>query len=232
MTDVKELHPAEIAKLEAEAAEIKALARKAKWEAKEARAKAMVAEIKALEAVESHNEDAQCDDNLRVYRFAGPVGDASVRNCIQKLNLWDRTDPDCDIEIIFNSPGGSVIDGMALFDQIVALSKRGGGRHKITIGTRGYAASMAGILLQAGDVRWIGANSYLMIHEISAGTGGKLGEMSDDVDFYNRVCKQIVDIFVARGKIKRADFVRNWERKDWWLLADEAKRLGFVDEIR
>jgi ATP-dependent Clp endopeptidase proteolytic subunit ClpP len=162
------------------------------------------------------------------------VSASTVTACVRQLMLWDRLDPTCDIDIIFNSPGGSVIHGMALFDQIVSLSKRGGGKHKVTIGTMGLAASMAGILLQAGDHRWMGKQSYLMIHEISAGTGGKIGEMADDIKFYEAVCARVVDIFVERSgkKISRKDFVKNWERIDWWILSDEAKQLGFVDEVR
>jgi ATP-dependent protease ClpP protease subunit len=87
--------------------------------------------------------------------------------------------------------------------------------------------------LQTGDTRWIGAQSYLMIHEISAGTGGKIGDMKDDVDFYDRICDRVVDIFVSRsGKITKAAFKKKWQRTDWRLLADESLKLGFVDEIR
>jgi ATP-dependent protease ClpP protease subunit len=232
--DRYELHPAEVRKLKAEAKKIKAEARKANAEADKATADAKVATLKALEAEQAAAEEDASDDNHYVYRFTGDVGKGTTAACIARLNLWDRLDPKCPIEIIFNSPGGGVIDGMALFDQIVAFSKRGGGKHKITIGCRGYAASMAGILLQAGDVRWIGANSYLMIHEISAGTGGKIGDIEDDVKFYKAICAQALNIFVDRsgGKITKAEFKRRWERQDWWLLADEAKKLGFVDEVR
>jgi ATP-dependent Clp endopeptidase proteolytic subunit ClpP len=232
--DRNELHPAEVAKLKAEAKKLKAEARKAKADAAKAEADATVAALKAADAEQAAAEEAASDENHYVYRFSGEVGKGTTAACIARLNLWDRMDPTCDIEIIFNSPGGSVIEGMGLFDQIAALSKLGGGKHKVTVGCLGYAASMAGILLQAGDVRWIGKRSYLMIHEISAGTGGKIGEIKDDVKFYDAICEQAVHIFVkrAKGKITKSEFRRRWERQDWWILAKDAKRLGFVDEIR
>ncbi len=228
------LHPAEVAKLEAEAALAKANARKAKAEAKKAEAEARSAELKLAEEEQAAEEEDASDDNCRVYRFNGPVSEATTKACISRLTLWHRLEPKCDIEVVFNSPGGSVVDGMALFDKLVHLSKRGGGSHKVTIGVQGMAASMAGILVQAGDVRWIGAQSYFMIHEISAGTGGKIGEIKDDVKFYEAVCAQVATLFVERsdGKITADEFKKRWERQDWWLLAGEALSYGFVDEVR
>ena len=168
-----------------------------------------------------------------VYNFEGVVDRNSVRSAIRFLRQYDRLEPECGLKIIFNRPGGSVIDGMALFDEIVTMSKRGGGSHHITTVVRGYAASMAGILLQAGDHRVSGAESYLMIHEIAAGTGGKIGEIKDDVKFYDRICDRVVDIFVERsgGKISKAGFKKRWERQDWWLDSAEALKLGFIDQI-
>jgi ATP-dependent protease ClpP protease subunit len=229
-----ELHPAEVAKLKAEAKKLKAEARKAKADAVKADADARVATLKAAEAEESAAEELVSDENCHVYRFSGAVTEATTRACIARLNVWHRLDPECDIEIIFNSPGGLVMDGMALFDQIAAFSKRGGGSHKVTVGCQGYAASMAGVLLQAGDVRWIGKRSYLMIHEVSAGAVGKVGEMKDEVEFVEAICKQFVQIFVGRskGKITKAEFKKRWNRKDWWVLSKEAMALGFVDQVR
>ena len=85
-----------------------------------------------------------------------------------------------------------------------------------------------------GDVRVMGRESYLMIHEISAGAGGKIGEINDAVKFYERVCERVVDIFVSRsgGKCSRAQFKKNWNRADWWIDSAEALRWGFVDAVR
>jgi ATP-dependent Clp endopeptidase proteolytic subunit ClpP len=234
MSDDRTPTDAEQAKWLAEAEAARASARKLTAEALAAEAEA---ELKAHELAEAREKEAarvQSDHHRRVYQFSGAVTDASVDKCLAKLRLWDRLEPTCDIEVIFNSPGGGVIAGMALFDELHRLSHRGGGSHHVTTGVAGYAASMAGILLQAGDTRWIGAQSYLMIHEISAGTGGKIGEIEDDVKFYRAICARVVDIFVnrAEGKCSKQRFVRSWKRQDWWLLAQDAHKLGFVDEIR
>ncbi len=216
------------------AAKANAEAIKAQAEADQAQAAAKEATYALAQATEKEQARLNSDQHHHLYQFSGGVDTTSVDRCMAQLRTWDRINPDCDIEILFNSPGGSVIPGMALFDLIVRLSQRGGGTHKVTVGAQGWAASMGGILLQSGDVRWIGRQSYLMIHEISASTGGKIGEMKDDVKFYEAMCAQVVDLFVERsaGKIKKAQFIKNWTRQEWWLLAPEALKLGFVDEIR
>jgi ATP-dependent Clp endopeptidase proteolytic subunit ClpP len=224
---------AEADKAIAEAETARALSRLHIANAREAEAQAEKHEIELTAAREKELSRQHSDYHKRLYQFSGTVERASVNACMSQLREWDRLDPSCDIEVIFNSPGGSVIDGMALFDLLVRLSLRGGGSHKVTIGAQGYAASMAGILLQAGDVRWIGAQSYLMIHEISAGASGKIGEITDAVKFYDAICARVVDIFVERsGKISKAKFIAGWLRTDWWLMSDAALKLGFVDEVR
>lgn len=217
---------AEAAKLTAESAKL--AAETAVAQAAADKAAAELAEYRRGLAERGHD-----DDRNHVYRFNDTVLGSSTTTCIKSLRRWDREDPGCDLTIVFNSPGGSVIDGMALFDEIASLSKRGGGRHKVTTMVRGYAASMAGILLQAGDVRVGGRESYVLIHEISSITGGKIGEIKDEVKFYEQVCARVVDIFVtrAKGKISKATFVRHWKRQDWWLDSAGALRYGFIDRI-
>lgn len=225
---------ATVAKTLAEAEAAHADARLKTAQASEAELDLELARIKARKVHEDEAARVQSDEHHHVYQFVGPVSDASAAAAMATLNRWHRLDPTCDIEILFYSPGGSVIAGMALFDRINQLSLRGGGTHRITTGITGWAASMAGILLQAGDHRWMGKESYLMIHEISAGTGGKIGEIKDDVKFYEAICARVVNIFVDRsgGKITKPRFIKSWQRQDWWLLSDEALKFGFVDEVR
>jgi ATP-dependent Clp protease protease subunit len=116
-----------------------------------------------------------------------------------------------------------------LFDFIQDLRFKG---HEITTGSLGYAASMAGILLQAGDVRWIGHQSWMMIHRAAFGAMGKTFEVEDEVKFVKRIEKRILEIFVSRSKLTRSKIQRNWNRKDWWITADECLDLNLVDEVK
>jgi len=133
------------------------------------------------------------------------------------------------MEIIFSSPGGGIIDGFELFDFIQDLRNRG---HHITTGTLGYAASMAGVLLQAGDTRWIGHQAWMMIHRAAFGAFGKTFEVEDEVKFIKRIEGRIIKIFTSRSSLTSRKLKRNWDRKDWWISAEDALELKLVDEIR
>ena len=186
------------------------------------------------------------------YEFSASVYDDAVSNCLTQLALWHRLEPGerdqegnlvqqgCDMNIIMDSPGGSVIDGMHLFDQILTYSlrpwdttDRPKGTHKTRMTVRGYAASMAGILLQSADERVIGPESYLMIHEVASFAAGKIGEIKDEVKFLDKVSNRVANIFVSRsnGKTTREFFDKNWNRTDWWITSEEALEYGFVDRI-
>lgn len=242
------LEAAEIAKLNAEVAALQAEAAKDTAIALKEQRNADISAI-TLKERERVEELTGVQDHYQFHHtFDGPVGSNSVYGLLNTMSAWHRLYPESSWTIDINSPGGSVIAGMHLFDQIVAYSIRGGGTHHITMTVRGYAASMAGILLQAADTRRIGPESYLMIHEISAGSGGKIGEIKDDVKWYEKVCQRIVDIFVERSAkaaaadkvaeapkgikgITSAAFKKGWTRIDWWIDSAEALKLGFVDEI-
>jgi ATP-dependent Clp endopeptidase proteolytic subunit ClpP len=186
-------------------------------------------ELDWAKALEKRNKEKAIDDENFLYRFGSDVNSSSVSACIKRLTEWHRVSPESDIEIIWSSPGGSIIDGFELFDYIQHLRNEG---HNITTGSLGYAASMAGILLQAGGTRWIGHQAWLMIHRAAFGAYGKTFEVEDEVKFVKRIEERILDIFTSRSKLTRNRIKRNWERKDWWISADEALELGLVDEVR
>lgn len=240
MTDDAAKTAAEIAKLEAETADLAKQIElrdvELERDKQDARSKFFNAEVARMVYEKTKRDEewkSYANERNYVYTFDDRVDARTCENLRDTLARWHRQDPKADWEIVFNSPGGSVIDGNALLDDIHAYSLRGGGSHKITTKIRGYAASMGGILLQAGDVRVAGPLSYLMIHEISAGAGGKVGELEDSMKFYRMLCEQVVDLFVERsgGKCSRDEFITNWERKDWWLPAADALSYGFIDRI-
>jgi ATP-dependent protease ClpP protease subunit len=94
------------------------------------------------------------------------------------------------------------------------------------------AASMAGILLQAGHQRIMGRESWLMIHEASFSASGKTGDVEDTVEWVKAMQERILNIFATRSKMTKSALKRKWTRKNWWISSDEALKLGFVDEIR
>jgi ATP-dependent Clp protease protease subunit len=213
---------AETDKIRVETAKMEAELRKAELELKEA-------EISYFNVHRKFQKERSVDEENHLYRYDGEISHGSVKSCMKKLTEWSRLDPECDMEIVFSSPGGSIIDGFELFDFIQELRSKG---HKITTGSLGMAASMAGILLMAGDIRWIGHQSWMMIHRAAFGAYGKTFEIEDEVKFVQRIEERILDVFTSRSKLTKQKIKRNWERKDWWISADECLELELIDEIR
>jgi len=171
----------------------------------------------------------------RVFRFTKAITDTAVNECMTALNTWHRESEECEMEVLFDSPGGTVVDGMHLFDHILELRSLG---HVVNTRTRGMAASMAGILLQAGDKRIMGAQASLMIHEASFGASGKIGDVEDTVEWVNKVQERILDIFATRCQgsdapkaLTKRQIKTRWRRKNWWLDAGEALDFGLIDEV-
>ncbi|HEY9778396.1 MAG TPA: Clp protease ClpP [Planktothrix sp.] len=162
------------------------------------------------------------------YMFHDGVDWETVRVGIQKLNELSRRHPGKPLTVVINSPGGSVIAGLALYDHIRDLSKRG---HKMTVKVRGYAASMGGILLQAGDHRVVGPEALVLIHEVSSGAIGKVSEMQDRVNFSKLLWDKLAVILSKRSKMSAQEIKEKAFKFDWWLTAEEAIELGFADEI-
>jgi ATP-dependent Clp protease protease subunit len=164
----------------------------------------------------------------RVYTFYSAVDAESVQQCMADLGQWSRRDPGAPITVIFNSPGGSVLDGLALFDYLRRLRSTG---HVVTTMALGRAASMGAVLLQAGDRRVVGENSFLLIHEVSNHTTGKVSEMEDGVEFTRRLQKRLLAILAGRSTLTEQQIARRWTRNEWWLDAGEAVALGLADEV-
>jgi ATP-dependent Clp protease protease subunit len=236
----KEISKEERAKFAAEAETFLAEAEKLRYEALTAKYDSEVARMDLESKMRTEAEWLAMNRYHHVYDFTDIVTECYVDKCIYQLRIWERNDPKCDVEILFRSPGGDVIAGMHLFDYIQVLRRKG---HKVTIGALGMAASMAGILLQAGDIRWMGAEAYVLVHQISTAIRGKMGEIDDEVKFLKKMSNRVLDIFERRcqqaGKngtashpLNRGQLERGWERKDWWLSSDECLKYGLVDEVR
>lgn len=223
------LEAAEAEKFKSEALLATAQAAVHDVEARKLRAEAETAEIALERERRKERTEMAKDAHHHVHTISESISAGSVKTTITQLTEWMRNAPGCEIEIVFNSPGGSVIDGMALWDFLTLVKGRG---HHLTTTCLGMAASMAGILLQAGDHRVIGRESYVLIHEVSFGAGGKIGEVEDEVEFVRKIQDRVLDIFAARSTLTKRQIANRWRRKDWWLDSEECLRLGFADEAR
>lgn len=242
---------AEISRAEAEAQKFAAERDKALIEVTLFKQNAEAGRINLDQMVRQEKAALATDLFHQTYFFDQEVNDRSINACKERITYWSRTQPGCDIEIVFSSPGGSVFDGLVLYDFIQILKRPGvfadgtpRPAHRITTGALGMAASMAGILLQAGNTRYIGKEAWLLIHEISSLAWGKSSAIEDEVEFLKRIQTRVINIFLDNQKkaidagtchvkpMTAAQFEKMWKRKDWWLDSDNAMKLGFVDEVR
>lgn len=176
-------------------------------------------------------EHKEASDRERVYHFAAPIYAETIDTCIEVLQHWINLDPLKKITVAFNSPGGVVFEGFALYDFIADNVERG-----IAIDTTAYGkcASMATVTLQAGRVRSLHRNAFFMVHEVDTFISGTMQQLKDQLEFTNRLQDRIEDVLVSRtnpGMITKEELHGRTMHKDWWLTADEALEFGFIDEI-
>jgi ATP-dependent protease ClpP protease subunit len=187
-----------------------------------------------MQEIHAFNQAGDLENN--VYRFRGGVGQESVTSCVSYLTRWSRLNPGADMTVIFNSPGGTIHDGMELFDTVLELRAEG---HLMTGIGRGMVASMGSILLQAFDWRVMGPGCYMLVHQPSGGTYGTLGEIEDTKAWFDMMAERILDTYAERcagsGAEKpytRQQLKRGWDRHNWWIDSDTCLKAGLIDEIR
>lgn len=185
-------------------------------------------ELKNLIYQEEVNDRLLTFSQNGIYQFYTPVVSQTVTKALYELDAMSRKRPGEPITIVFNSPGGVVTDGFTLYDFIRELSSR---EHKITTKCMGAAASMGAILMQAGDERVMTANAFMMVHEISGQNEGTLAEMKDTLAIVNRFQDKALAILTAKSNMSKRTLSTKWKKTDWYMDANEALKLGFIDRI-
>ncbi len=162
----------------------------------------------------------------RIIFMGVPVNDY-VANVVQaQLLFLESTDAKRDIQMFINSPGGSVIDGMGIYDTMQYVSP-----DVATICT-GLAASMGAVLLCAGNKgkRTCLPHSRVMIHQPSGGMQGQFTDMEISYKLIKQLRNELYDI-MARHTGKTFEQIEKDSDRDNWMTATEAKDYGLVDEV-
>ena len=202
--------------------------RRAAAELRKAEADADKAELEAAAARRREAETRADAAHDLTYTFYDEVNEASVRAAMSTLAAWSRREPGAPLRIVLNSPGGRVLDGLAFVDFLMGLRRAG---HRLRIEVLGRAASMGGVVLQAADERVMGANAFLLVHEVSGGAEGRSSELGDRIEFYEQMERRIVALLCSRSTLTERQIRSRWIRKDWWLGAEEAVALGLADTV-
>ncbi|MCM1370816.1 MAG: ATP-dependent Clp protease proteolytic subunit [Clostridium sp.] len=170
--------------------------------------------------------DINLFDN-RIIRLNKTIDKEVAEEITEQLLKLDATKSKKDIIFYINSPGGTVSDGIAIYDTMQMVKS-----DVVTI-CLGRCASMAALLLSGGTKgkRYITPNSEVMIHEVSSCSYGKVGEIKVDFEHTNTLNERIIKI-LADNTGKSIEQVRqDIQLKDKWFNADEGIEYGLIDKI-
>ncbi len=159
--------------------------------------------------------------------FLGLPIDDYVANIIQAQLLYlDSSDPDKDIQIYFNTPGGSVHAGLGIYDTMQYISA------DIATICTGMAASMGAVLLTAGakGKRSALKHSRIMIHQPMGGAQGQASDIEITAREIMKLKKELYEI-IAEHSGNPFKKVEQDSDRDYWMTASEAKEYGMIDEV-
>lgn len=162
----------------------------------------------------------------RIIFLGEEVNEHTANVVVAQLLHLANEDPEKDIQLYINSPGGSVYDGLAIYDTIQYIKP-----DVQTIGI-GLQASMGAFLLSSGTKgkRGLLPNSRVMIHQPSSGTQGKVTDQEISLREALELKERLAAIMAKNTGQKLAKIKADMER-DFWMGADQAKEYGIVDTV-
>jgi ATP-dependent Clp protease protease subunit len=164
----------------------------------------------------------------RVIFFSGEVEANMCNIAVAQLLFLEAENPDQPINMYVNSPGGSVYDGLAVYDVMQYI------RCPVATYVTGMAASMGSFIAQSGapGMRYLLPRAITMIHQPSSGTRGKVSDMEIDLMESLRIKKDMTELYVKHNSkgVTYDKFVELMDR-DRWLTAPQALELGLADHI-
>ena len=162
----------------------------------------------------------------RIIWLGGEVRDDNANAICAQLLLLAAEDPERDIYLYINSPGGSVTAGMAIYDTMQYVKP-----DVVTVGM-GLAASMGQFLLTAGapGKRYITPHTRVLLHQPLGGAGGSATDIRINADLILGMKKELAQITASRTG-KSVEQVEADGDRDHWFSAQEALEYGFVDQV-
>ena len=162
----------------------------------------------------------------RIIFLAGEITDDSANSIIAQLIYLEGKNPDKDIFIYINSPGGSVSAGMAIYDTMNYI--------KCDVSTIcvGLAASMGAFLLSSGakGKRFALPNSEIMIHQPLGGAQGQASDIEIQARHIQKI-KAKLNKILSENTGKPLEVIEKDTDRDNWMSAEEAKEYGLVDQV-
>ncbi len=178
-------------------------------------------------------QKAGLDDNIynrllkeRIIFLGSDVRDDNANAICAQMLLLAAEDPEKDIWLYINSPGGSVTAGMAIFDTMQWVP------NDVATVAMGMAASMGQFLLSAGTPgkRYATPHARVMMHQPSGGIGGTASDIKIQAEQLIHIKKQMAAL-IAEHTGQTEDQIEQDSDRDRWFTAAEAKEYGFVDHV-
>lgn len=162
----------------------------------------------------------------RIIMISGEVNETMASVVVSELLYLQSENPDAPIHMYINSPGGSVVDGLAIVDTMNLISC------PVYTYCVGQCASMGSIFLVSGEKghRYALPNSRIMIHQVSGGSQGTYEDMKRSINEAGRLNELLAGI-LATGTNKTLKTVKNDMDRDYFMSADEALKYGIVDKV-
>lgn len=162
----------------------------------------------------------------RIVVLGTPINDAVASSIIAQLLFLESQDPEKDINLYINSPGGVVSSGLAIYDTMQYV------RCNVSTTCVGMAASMGAVLLAAGEKgkRNILPHARVMIHQPLGGVRGQASDIEIEAREIIRI-KEILSSILARHSGKESDQIKIDSDRNNWMSATEALEYGLVDQV-
>jgi ATP-dependent Clp protease protease subunit len=162
----------------------------------------------------------------RIIFIGGPLDDEIANSVVAQLLFLEGDDPDKDINLYINSPGGSVSAGLAIYDTMQYI------KCEVSTICVGLAASMGAFLLAAGakGKRKALPNAEIMIHQVSGGARGQATDINIQAEQILKIKKRLNEILSERTGQSVERVTQDTER-DNYMSAEEARAYGLIDEV-
>jgi ATP-dependent Clp protease protease subunit len=162
----------------------------------------------------------------RIVFLVGPINDATANLVVAQLLFLESENPDKDIFLYINSPGGSVSSGLSIYDTMQFI------KPDVSTLCMGMAASMGSFLLTAGakGKRIALPNSKIMIHQPSGGAQGQATDIEIHAREIIKTREQLNRIYAERTGQPLDKIAADMER-DFYMSADEARAYGLIDQV-
>lgn len=161
----------------------------------------------------------------RVVKIYHEIDMDTAKEVTALLDVLSNDDPDAPIKLEICSPGGHVLEGLSIVDKIETIP------NPVIAFDTGLCASMGTVISSACDHAFGTDNCQFLIHELSSGFDGKVGNGVDSLEFDKRLNERLFGILARKCGKTPEEIYDKFKYRDIWMTAQEAKAYGLIDDV-